>query len=118
METLEDKIKHGMDKFSGVENAPLAPIPEEYTKMDDTKIARVDDTIVEMKPMREPTISELAAQQKEEALMREAFDKYGIMKDALQNCLMQAQHMRANGAEAIEACKQIEQLIIGVMVQL
>lgn len=115
LETLEDKIRLGMDKYAGKENAPLTPIPEELTRprpMAPEEVAEQEYLLP-----REPTISEIAEQQAKDALIRDSVDRYMIVRNALENCLMQAQHMRESPEQMREALKQIEQLAVGALQQ-
>lgn len=117
MNDLEAKIKAGMDKFAGVENVPLAPIPEEYTRQDRIQkvTVKVEDGEVIIMPVEQPSIIEQAEQQAREALIRDSIDRYQIVRDALENCLAQAQHMRDDPATAKEALKQIEMIAVAAL---
>ena len=134
MNDLEAKIKAGMDKFAGVENVPLAPIPEEYTRKRNaeelekrdldmavygTGAVKVEGDTITHVPLseivKEPSILELAEQQAREALIRDSIDRYKIVRDALENCLAQAQHMRDDPATAKEALKQIEMIAVAAL---
>ena len=116
MQTLEDKIRAGMDHYAGKENVPLAPIPEEYTRPDPI----ADRKVITQEPepaTPQPSILELAEQQAREALIRDSIDRYQIVRDALENCLAQAQHMRDDPATAKEALKQIEMIAVAALAQ-
>jgi hypothetical protein len=114
MNDLEAKIKAGMDKFAGVVDVPLAPIPEEYTKPRPLPPEELIEEVAHL-PTPEPTITELAEQQAREALIRDSVDRYQTVRDALENCLAQAQHMRDDPATAKEALKQIEMIAVAAL---
>lgn len=123
---LEAKIKAGQDKFAGKEDAPLSPIPPEYTESRKIDIEIIYQPAKPQEPRvyngepilmleAELTISELAEQQAREALMRDSVDRYQIVRDALENCLAQAQNMRHTPETAVEALRQIEILAVGAL---
>jgi hypothetical protein len=116
MDDLEAKIKAGQDKFAGVVDVPLTPIPEEYTKPRPLPAEELAEEVAHL-PSEEPTISEIAEQQARDALIRDSVDRYKIVRDALENCLMQAQHMRGDPGTAVEALRQIEMLAISALQQ-
>lgn len=116
-DTLEDKIKAGMDAAAGsTVQQPLPDLPPQPAPAPIIRLAVVNNEPPITVP--EPTLSEIREQQIKDAMAKAALNNYEILKAALENCLQQSQHFRQNEGSALEACKQIEQICVGALADL